>query len=329
MPKIPLHTLIWSHEHHLYELYTQGQFEQRFRPAEEAAWQAWLREVVSFAFQGVCGRLNVYLEVRPRGGSYWYAYHTSQGRTRKRYLGPTDRVSLTRLEEAAQALAREPTLPSLAASHTQQAAEPSMTLLSTKLAPPCLPNSLVVRDRLLADLERACSTSFTLLAASAGWGKTTLLSTWVSLHQEQIAWLSLDSLDNDPFRFWAAVIAALRRCRPGVGTVALALLHEPVPPAFSAILTVLLNELALVTAHSAPIVVLLDDYHVIDQQVIDETLTFWVEHLPPHVHFLLSSRVDPDLPLARWRLRGQLAEIRTTDLRFRLDEVGLLLQQAV
>ena len=327
MPKIPLHTLIWSHEHHLYELYTQGQFEQRFRPAEEAAWQAWLREVVSFAFQGVCGRLNVYLEVRPRGGSYWYAYHTSQGRTRKRYLGPTDRVSLTRLEEAAQALAREPTLPSLAASHTQQAAEPSMTLLSTKLAPPCLPNSLVVRDRLLADLERACSTSFTLLAASAGWGKTTLLSTWVSLHQEQIAWLSLDSLDNDPFRFWAAVIAALRRCRPGVGTVALALLHEPVPPPFSAILTVLLNELALVTAHSAPIVVLLDDYHVIDQQVIDETLTFWVEHLPPHVHFLLSSRVDPDLPLARWRLRGQLAEIRTTDLRFRPDEVSLLLQQ--
>ncbi|HEX6484018.1 MAG TPA: LuxR C-terminal-related transcriptional regulator [Ktedonobacteraceae bacterium] len=328
MPKAPLHTLIWSHEHHLYELYTQGQLEQCFRPAEEAAWQAWLREVVSFAFQGACGRLNVYQEVRPRGGSYWYAYHTSQGRTRKRYLGPTARVSLARLEEAAQALAREPTLPALADSLTQPPAEPELSLLSTKLAPPRLPNSLVVRDRLLADLERALSTPFTLLAASAGWGKTMLLSTWVSLHQERIAWLSLDFLDNDPFRFWAAVIAALRTCVPGVGTVALALLHEPVPPPFSAILTVLLNELALVTEHSAPIVVLLDDYHVIDHQVIDETLTFWVEHLPPHVRLLLSSRVDPDLPLARWRLRGQLAEIRATDLRFRPDEVSLFLRQA-
>ncbi|MEO6888735.1 MAG: LuxR C-terminal-related transcriptional regulator [Ktedonobacteraceae bacterium] len=329
MPKIPLHTLIWSREHQLYELYTQGHLEQRFQRAEEAAWQAWLSEVVSFAFQGACGRLNVYQEVRPRGGLYWYAYHTTEGRTRKRYLGPTTRVSFVRLEEAAQALAREPTISSLANSHTQPPAEPSMTLLSTKLAPPRLPKSLVVRDRLLADLEHTLSTPFTLLAASAGWGKTTLLSTWASLHQEQIAWLSLDSLDNDPFRFWAAVIAALRRCRPGIGAVALALLHEPVPPPFSAILTVLLNELALVTEHATPIVVLLDDYHVIDHQGIDETLTFWVEHLPPHVHLLLSSRVDPDLPLARWRLRGQLAEIRATDLRFRPDEVSLLLQQAV
>jgi LuxR family maltose regulon positive regulatory protein len=329
MPKVPLHTLIWSHEHHLYELYTQGQLKLRFRPAEEAAWQAWLREVVSFAFQGACGRLNVYQEVRPRGGSYWYAYHTTEGRTRKRYLGPTTSVSFARLEEAAQALARESTLPSLPTSRTQAPTEPSMTLLFTKLAPPRLPTSLVVRDRLLADLEHALSTPFTLLAASAGWGKTTLLSTWVSLHQEQVAWLSLDSLDNDPFRFWAALIAALRRCRPGIGAVALALLHEPVPPAFSAILTMLLNELALVTEHPTPLVVLLDDYHVIDHQVIDETLTFWVEHLPPHVHLLLSSRVDPDLPLARWRLRGQLAEIRATDLRFRPDEVSLLLQQVV
>ena len=130
------------------------------------------------------------------------------------------RRELARLEKAAQALAREPTLPALANSLTQLPAEPELSLLLTKLAPPRLPNSLVVRDRLLAALERARSTPFTLLAASAGWGKTTLLSMWVSLHQEQVAWLSLDALDNDPFRFWAAVIAALRRCRPGIGAVA-------------------------------------------------------------------------------------------------------------
>jgi LuxR family maltose regulon positive regulatory protein len=79
---------------------------------------------------------------------------------------------------------------------------------------------------------RTLDPPFTLLAASAGWGKTTLLSTWVRLHQEQIAWLSLDTLDNDPFRFWAAVIAALHTCVPGIGAVALALLHEPVPSPF-------------------------------------------------------------------------------------------------
>src|SRR5215472_6743494 len=86
MPRVPLHALIWSREHSLYELYTQGQLEQRFRPADEAAWQAWLGEVTSFAFQGVSGSLNVYQEARRRAGQYWYAYHATGSRTRKRYL---------------------------------------------------------------------------------------------------------------------------------------------------------------------------------------------------------------------------------------------------
>jgi LuxR family transcriptional regulator, maltose regulon positive regulatory protein len=329
MPRAPLHALIWSREHHLYEVYTQGHLEQRFRPADEAAWLAWLCEVASFAFQGASGRLNVYQEVRPRGGTYWYAYHTTRSGTRKRYLGRTAQVSLARLEEAAQALASEPALPSLAASRTRPQAKQSLTLLPTKLSPPRLPNSLVVRGRLLADLERALSTPLTLLAASAGWGKTTLLSTWASRYPHQVAWLSLDSLDNDPFRFWAAVIAALRTCLPGVGEGALAMLHSPQPPPFSALLTLLLNELAQVTEPVAPLMLLLDDYQVIENQVIDETVTFWVEHLPAHVHLLLSSRVDPDLPLPRLRVRGQLVEIRTSDLRFRPDEVNLFLRQAM
>jgi hypothetical protein len=97
MPKVPLHALIWSNEHHLYELYTQSQLEQRFRSADEAAWLAWLREVSSFAFHGSSGSLNVYLEKRLRGGAYWYAYHTSRDRTRKRYLGRAENLSLARL----------------------------------------------------------------------------------------------------------------------------------------------------------------------------------------------------------------------------------------
>src|SRR5258708_1232629 len=104
MPRVPLHALTWSREQNLYELYTQGQLQQRFRPAEEAAWLAWLGSVSSFAFHSPGGSLNVYLERRPRGGVYWYAYHTSQGRTRKRYLGRTETLSLARLDGIAQTL---------------------------------------------------------------------------------------------------------------------------------------------------------------------------------------------------------------------------------
>ena len=90
MGRAPLHALIWSKEQRLYELHTQDRLEQRFQPTDEATWQSWLREVTSFAFHSPVGSLNVYLERRPRGGAYWYAYHTSQGRTRKRYLGRTE-----------------------------------------------------------------------------------------------------------------------------------------------------------------------------------------------------------------------------------------------
>jgi len=329
MPRLPLHALIWSPNQGFYELYTQGQLEQRFQPGDEAAWLAWLGEVSSFAFQGASGSLNVYQEARPHGGQYWYAYHTTGSRTGKRYLGRTTRVTLGRLEETAQALSREPAPPPLAGLPTRQQIEQSTTLPSTKLSAPRLPSSLVPRERLLAELEAALSTPLTLLSASAGWGKTTLLSLWGSLHPHQVAWLSLDALDNEPFRFWAAVIAALRKCRPGVGALALAMLHSPQPPPFSALLNALLNDLAQVEEPAAPLVLLLDDYQVIEDQAIHETLTFWGEHLPAHVHLLLSSRVDPDLPLSRWRLRGQLLEIRTAELRFRPEEASVFLRQAV
>jgi LuxR family transcriptional regulator, maltose regulon positive regulatory protein len=326
MPRVPLHALIWSSDQSLYELYTQNQLEQRFRPADEVAWLAWLHEVTSFAFQGASGSLNVYQEARPRGGQYWYAYHTYGGRTRKRYLGQTARVSFARLEETAKALSRESASPPLASSRTHREIKQPMTLLLTKLAPPCLPSSLVGRERLQVLLDGALSKPLTLLAASAGWGKTTLLATWANRHPQQVAWLSLDRLDTDPFHFWVAVIAALRTRVPGVGALALAMLHSPQPPSFSALLTTLLNEL---TEHVAPIVLLLDDYQVIEDPLIQETVTFWVEHLPAHVHLLLSSRVDPDLPLPRWRAHGQLLEIRTDDVRFRPDEVGLFLRQTM
>ncbi len=174
------------------------------RPADDSAWLAWLREVSSFAFHSPSGSLNVYQERRPRGGAYWYAYHTSQGRTRKRYLGRTESISLARLEETAKALTHE--------HSPTPAPDQEMTVLSSRLAPPRLPTLLVERERLLAALDGALSTPLTLLSASAGWGKTTLLSAWASRHKAHVAWLSLDELDNSPTRFWVSLIAALRRC---------------------------------------------------------------------------------------------------------------------
>ena len=322
MSRAPLHALIWSKEQGLYELYTQGRLKHRFRPAEEAAWLAWLREASSFAFHGLSGGLNVYREARPRGGAYWYAYHTSQGHTRKRYLGRTESLSLAHLEETARALVskQQPT----------QALDQGMLVLSSKLAPPRLPNALVERERLLTALDGALATPLALLSAPAGFGKTTLLSAWASRHTAQVAWLSLEELDNTPTRFWVALIAALRRCGrfgPSFGDTVVARLESPQPPPLSTILTVLLQELESREAHPAPIVLVVDDYQTLEDPAIHQSMAFFLEHLPASVHLILSSRVDPDLPLARWRVRGQLCEIRADALRFQQGEASQFLGQ--
>ncbi|MDQ6643529.1 MAG: LuxR family transcriptional regulator, partial [Chloroflexota bacterium] len=322
MSRAPLHALIWSAEQRLYGLYTRGQLKLRFRPAEEAAWLAWLGSVSSFAFHGKGGSLNVYLEKRPRGGAYWYAYHTKEGRTRKRYLGQTESLRLSRLEETARSLL-----------HAQQPAtttEQGMMLLSSRLAPPRLPNALVERERLLTALDEALSTPLTLLSASAGWGKTTLLSVWAHRQKTQVAWLSPDELDNSPTRFWVALIAALRRCpslASNFGENVVAQLQSPQPPPLSSCLSVLLHELESQQVYPAPIVLILDDYQVIEESVIHHGMAFFLEHLPAHLHLILSSRVDPDLPLARLRAHGQLTEIRADELRFQEGEASQFLHK--
>jgi LuxR family maltose regulon positive regulatory protein len=183
---------------------------------------------------------------------------------------------------------------------------------------------------LLSALNGTLTTPLTLLSAPAGFGKTTLLSAWASRHQAQVAWLSLDELDNSPTRFWVALIAALRRCggcAPSFGQTAVALLESPQPPPLSTILVALLQELESHEAHPVPIVLIVDDYQVIEEQAIHEGMSFWVEHLPAHVHLILSSRMDPDLKLSRWRVRGQLTEIRADDLRFQEAEASQYLGQ--
>src|SRR6266852_9414432 len=146
MSRTPLHALIWSEEQRLYELHTQDRLEQGFQPTDEATWQSWLREVTSFAFHSPAGSLNVYLERRPRGGAYWYAYNTKEGRTHKRYLGRTETLRLSRLEETARLLRSE--------QQPLQAFDQGLLVLSGRLAPPRLPTARVEREPFLICLDR-------------------------------------------------------------------------------------------------------------------------------------------------------------------------------
>jgi ATP/maltotriose-dependent transcriptional regulator MalT len=334
MPRVPLHTLIWSADHTCYELFSRGQLVQRLRPDDDERWLTWLATQTAFAFHGRCGRLNVYNEARTPGSRYWYAYHASSRRTVKRYFGKTANLTLAGLEEVAKAFtsgsspARETLAqPHVTVPHASRPFEQRLVLLS-KLAYPRLPAALVVRERLLSDLDAALAHRLTLLSASAGWGKTTLLSAWASRRPNEVAWLSLDGLDNDLTRFWVALIAALRTCESALGALALAMLQSPEQASLSAILTVLLNDLASVS-EGAPMVLILDDYHLIDDEAIHESVTFLLEHLPDHLHLVIASRVDPDLPLSRWRVRGELLELRAADLRFSATEAASFFTQTL
>src|SRR6266550_1215453 len=204
---------------------------------------------------------------------------------------------------------------------------PEPDLLVTKFTIPPVRSLLLQRSHLLTVLDQSRSVPLTLLSASAGFGKTTLLSAWANQSTSQVAWLTLDEQDNDPTRFWAYVIAALRHSGyrlSTVGEAALAMLQSPQPPLLTGALTSLINELA---ALRQEIALILDDYHLISEQAIHKSLQFLLDHLPPCLHLLLASRVDPPLALSRLRARGQVVEIRDTDLRLSGKEAVSFLTQ--
>jgi LuxR family maltose regulon positive regulatory protein len=191
------------------------------------------------------------------------------------------------------------------------------SLLMTKLHVPRLRRGLISRPRLTAQLDDGFTQPLTLIAAPAGFGKTTLVADWLGQRNLPAAWVSLDAGDDDPARFWSYVIAALEILQPGVGERALALLNSPETHSAQAILTALINAVA---ASPAEFGLILDDYHVIDNPQIHAALAFLITHAPPQMHVILSTRADPPLPMASWRARGQQIEIRAADLRFTSDE---------
>jgi LuxR family maltose regulon positive regulatory protein len=198
----------------------------------------------------------------------------------------------------------------------------SMPILATKLYIPPPRAKIVLRPRLIERLS--AGSKLTILSASAGFGKTTLLSAWIADCGRPVAWLSLDESDSDLSRFLTYVIAALQTIQPTLGVNLLAALQTPQPPPVESLLTSLLNE---ISALPSGLILILDDYHLLDSKAVDSALTFLVEHQPPQLRLIIASREDPPLPLARLRVRNQLTELRAADLRFTPAESAEFLNQ--
>jgi LuxR family maltose regulon positive regulatory protein len=218
----------------------------------------------------------------------------------------------------------------------------AVPLLTTKLYIPPTRPELVSRLRLIDRLNQGLHRKLTLVSAPAGSGKTTLLSEWTAGCGRPTAWLSLDAGDNDLVRFLAYLVAALRTVEPELGEATLVTLRSPgfaradaraanelaigMSPSIEAVLTSLVNDLAEMPN---PVVLVLDDYHVITAQPVHDALAFLLAHLPPHIHLVIATRADPPLPVTRLRARGQLTELRQADLRFTANEATAFLNQVM
>jgi LuxR family maltose regulon positive regulatory protein len=364
MPKAAADAVIWSPEREQYEWQHQGENNSCPVSAEDEC--GFLRLVdgsSSFAFQGRHGHLTLRKESRRHGEGYWYAYRSQGHRTRKKYLGRTPDLTIARLEDIAEALSAEhrvstdersqvkgETIPVPAVvlgeergaalqrqfpdADTTSPTRPHLPVLVPKLQLPRLRASLLTRERLLRRLDMGLEGKLTLLSAPAGFGKTTVVSQWIAQQQKRqphpsVAWLSLDAGDNDPIRFWSYVMLACQAFQAERDPSAPALLRTRSSFGSSLLepmLRTFLNELPPLRHRG---ILVLEDYHVITEPEIHESMTFVLDHLPAMLHLVILSRVDPPLPLARWRAHGDLCEVRADDLRFSEEETASLLRQSL
>jgi len=204
----------------------------------------------------------------------------------------------------------------------------SAPLLKTKLYVPPTRSELVSRPRLIERIDEGITRDrrLTLISAPAGFGKTTLLSEWAAHCPWPVGWVSLDEGDNDSVRFWAYVVAALRSAAIEMDDVTAPLTQTPGPPPAETALVPLLNQL---TEVPGPFILVLDDYHTIDAGSVHRGLSFLLDNPPPEMHLILATRVDPPLPVARLRARGQLTELYESHLRFTPQEATRFLNQVM
>ena len=202
-------------------------------------------------------------------------------------------------------------------------------VLMTKLYRPSPRAERVVRQRLFTRLDEGVSGTLTVIAAPAGFGKSTVLADWLN-HREttsdMIAWLALDAADSDPNRFLRYLIAALQTIAPPIGRSVLNLLDTVQAPPIEIVMPLLVNDLL---GLPNPSILVLDDYHVLDAPAIHQAVGFLLDYLPPQLHLVIATRMDPPLPLARLRARGQLTELRADDLRFTVEETTAFFQEVM
>jgi LuxR family maltose regulon positive regulatory protein len=287
-------------------------------------WFAWLENATSFTFQNEEGHFTAHKTQAGNGrstSSYWRATRRSHGRLYSFYLGASTHLTLQRLQEAVHELVvraqqtTEPPMPSPSPENTFDVS--TDPLLAIKLHIPRLPAQHVSRPRLLALLEQDVTRPLTLISAPAGSGKTTLLAEWASTTALPVAWLSLETTENDPTRFLAYLCAALSRLDQ----------HTPVNTAmqkergtsWEQEMTQLLN--ALTERLSGDAALILDDFHLLTSETVHTILLFLLDHLPTQLHLVIGTRADPPLPLARLRARNQVSERHLEELRFVADEV--------
>jgi LuxR family maltose regulon positive regulatory protein len=195
-------------------------------------------------------------------------------------------------------------------------------LLQTKLYVPPTQPELVSRLRLVERLNEGLRYKLALVSAPAGFGKTTLVAEWVGGIGRPVGWLSLDKDDNNPARFWRYVVAALQTVEPAIGGVVMTALQSQESLRFDQLVTSLINDVA---EHSTPLALVLDDYHVIEDDTIHHSLDFMLDHSPPQLHVVIITRADPPLSLPRRRGRAEVTEVRAADLSFTRDEAAAFL----
>ena len=308
-------------------IYRQQEHE-RVLAVDTPDWYAWLATASTFAFRNDVGTFTARKEQagNKRGGWYWKAYRTQHGTLSSIYLGKSETLSLERLNTAARTLARASGMAAEGDKRVDLASQATTsvlddTLLAIKLHVPQPPNQLVRRSHLTERLKLAVERQLTLIAAPAGFGKTTLLSSWLHDAPLTSAWVSLDSGDDDPTRFWSYTLAALERAYGGLGAPGIPLLQSSQPPPLESILISVINKMATLPEE---VILVFDDYHVITAQSIHASVTFLLDHVPARLHLVIATRADPPLPLVLLRTRGQLVEIRSADLRFTREEVTSL-----
>ncbi|MFN8440274.1 MAG: LuxR C-terminal-related transcriptional regulator [Caldilineaceae bacterium] len=206
-------------------------------------------------------------------------------------------------------------------------------LLATKFFIPRRCTPIISRPRLFDKLEVGLSARLTIVSATTGSGKTMAVVDWLHYLRTRLgnqapvmAWLTLEESDNDPVRFFSYLIASLQTLMPTLGVTLQPLLESSQAPDWNGVVTTLINEL-----HTIPseIVLVLDDYHLIAASVIHHALIFFIEHLSPNLHLYLTTRSDPPWPLARWRVRRQMVDVRAIDLRFSRGEIESYLAQTI